>query len=143
MNGETRVTKYPYETPVEVRFRDVDAMGHVNNAVFVTYCEQARACFFRDVFGVRRVEDIDFIVARMEVDYLRPIRMEDEVRVRLGVSRVGASSFQIRYLVTAGGEPAAKASSVQVFFDYATREKKPVPGPFREKVVPFLAGEGR
>ena len=136
------MSEYPYETPIEVRFRDVDAMGHVNNAVFVTYCEQARAFFFRDVFGVRRVEDIDFIVARMEVDYLRPIRLEDEVRVRLRVSRVGVSSFDVQYEVTAGGEPAARARSVQVFFDYATRRKKAVPEAFRQGVGPFVAAGG-
>jgi acyl-CoA thioester hydrolase len=135
--------EYPYETPVEVRFKDVDAMGHVNNAVYITYFEQARACFFRDVFGVRKVEDIDFIVARMEVDYLKPIRMEDDVKVRLGISRVGASSFDVQYLVTANGEPVARGKGVQVFFDYARREKKPVPDDFREKVRPFLAGGER
>lgn len=132
---------YPYETPVEVRFKDVDAMGHVNNAVFVTYFEQARASFFRDVFGVRRVEDIDFIVARMEVDYLRPVRMEDEARVRLGLSRVGTTSFTVEYLLTAGGETAARGRSIQVFFDYARREKKPVPEAFRAKAALYSIGE--
>jgi acyl-CoA thioester hydrolase len=137
------VTKYPYETPLEVRFRDVDAMGHVNNAVYVTYIEHARACFFRDAFGVRKIEDIDFIVARVEVDFLKSIRMEDDVRIRLGISRVGASSFDIQYLVTANGEPAARVKSVQVFFDYAGRQKKPVPEAFKERIRPYLVEGGR
>jgi acyl-CoA thioester hydrolase len=57
-----------------VRFRDLDPMGHVNNAVTVTYFEHGRAAFFRDHFGVQNISDIDFIVARME--RVRPFMAE-------------------------------------------------------------------
>ena len=133
---------YPYEIPIEVWFRDLDAMQHVNNAVYVTYFEQGRAAFYRDHFGLRSVSDIDFIVARMEVDYRRPVLLYDPVRVQLRVSEVGRTSFAVEYRLLASGEVAAEGRSVQVFYDYAKGAKKPVPPGFLDKVRPGIAGGG-
>lgn len=128
---------HPFTVLIPVRFRDIDAMGHVNNAVFVTYMEQARQAFFERHFGVRRLADIDFIVARVEVGYLRPVRLESAVEMGLGISAVGTSSFTVDYLLAADGEAAARARSVQVFYDYAAGAKKPVPEAFRAAAAPF------
>lgn len=134
--------EYPYEVPIEVRFRDIDAMGHVNNAVYVTYFEHGRAAFFRDVFSVRSVSDIDFIVARVEVDYKRPILLSDPVTLRLRLADVGRTSFAVEYALLASGEVAAEGRSVQVFYDYEKGAKIPVPEGFLEKARPYLRGEG-
>ena len=129
--------RYPFTVPIPVRFRDIDAMGHVNNAVFVTFLETARLELFETLFGTRRLEDIDVIVARVEVDYLRPVRLEQRVEVGMAVSSVGTTSFAVDYVVTADGEPAARARSVQVFYDYAAGAKKPVPEAFRAAAAPY------
>jgi len=134
--------EYPYEVPIEVRFRDIDAMHHVNNAVYVTYFEHGRAAFFRDVFGVREVADIDFIVARVEVDYRRPVLLSDSILLQLRVGDVGRSSFSVEYRLLASGEVAAQGRTVQVFYDFEKREKKPVPAGFLEKVRPYTSGGG-
>src|SRR5512135_179026 len=63
-----------FKTPVAVRFKDLDAMGHVNNAVYATYFEEARAAFARQVLGLTRLDDFDFVVARLEIDFRRPVR---------------------------------------------------------------------
>ena len=130
---------FPFETGVEVRFSDLDPMGHVNNAVYATYCEQARVAFFARVFGVEEASGFEFILARLEIDYRRPVLMGDPLRVALRISAVGASSFAFEYRLTVHGERVAEARSVQVFFDYTRHTKVAIPGPFREKLRPYLA----
>lgn len=141
MNREKK-KEYPYEIPIEVRFRDLDAMGHVNNAVYVTYFEHGRAAFFRDIFGVRSVSGIDFIVARMEVDYRRPVLLSDPAVLQLRISEVGRTSFAVEYRLLASGEVAAEGRSVQVFYDFKKGVKKPVPKGFCDKTRPYCKGGG-
>ncbi len=128
-----------FQTPVAVRFKDLDAMGHVNNAVYPTYFEEARADFSREVFGLSRIEDFDFLVARIEINYRRPLRYGEPLTAGVRVSGVGATSFTLEYVLAAGGEVVAEGRSVQVFFDYAAGSKKPVPAGFIEKARGYLA----
>ncbi len=130
---------FPFVTEIPMRFSDIDAMGHVNNAVYVTYFEMGRVAVLDQIVGSRKLEDIRFVVARAEVDYLRPILFADKVEVGLRVSSIGKSSFTIEYLITANGAPAAKGLTVQVFYDYEKGSKMPVPDDFRARVAPFLS----
>jgi acyl-CoA thioester hydrolase len=129
---------FPFVTEIPMRFSDIDAMGHVNNAVYVTYFEMGRVAILDQVIGSRKLEEIKFVVARVEVDYIRPIFFSDKVQIGLRVSSIGKSSFTIEYLITANGKPAAKGLTVQVFYDYEKRAKMPVPADFRARVAPFL-----
>lgn len=126
--------------PVEVRFGDIDGMGHVNNAVFATYYEIGRTRYYRDVVGAKDLASIDFILARLEIDFVAPILLDDEVELGLRVSSIGTTSFGFEYLLTRNGAVAGRGRSVQVFYDYATRAKKDVPAGFVAKVAAF---EGR
>lgn len=137
------MSDYPFEIPVEVRFRDLDPMGHVNNAVYATYFEMGRAAFFREVLGVIDAGGFDFILARLEIDYLRPALMSDDLKLGLRIGSVGKTSFTFEYLLGAQGEDVASGRSVQVFFDYDRKAKKPVPEAFREKIRHFFAGGGQ
>jgi len=132
-----------FQTPIAVRFKDIDAMGHVNNAVFTTYLEEARAAFCREVLGIRTLEAFDFLVARIEINYRRPLRYGEPLAASVRVAGVGATSFTLEYRLTvpAGGgtEVVAEGLSVQVFFDYARGAKKAVPEDFREKLRGYLA----
>ncbi len=128
-----------FETPVAVRFKDLDAMGHVNNAVYATYFEEARAAFAREAMGLTTVDDFDFVVARIEIDYRRPLLYGQALRAALRVAGLGASSFTFEYKLLADGDVIAEGKTVQVFYDYATGNKKPVPAAFREKVLPYSA----
>ena len=123
--------EFRFVIPIDVRFKDIDGMGHVNNAVFATYFEIGRTRYFQQILGARGHGDIDFILARQEIDFLSPILLEDEVRLGLRVSEIGRTSFGFDYLLERNGEPAARGKSVQVFFDYSKRMKKPVPESFR------------
>lgn len=101
---------YPYSCPIQVRWRDVDALGHVNNAAIVTYLETARTELWRDRFGGGA--EIPFMVATVEVQYRRQIRLDDEVRVGIRVTDLRGASYTFSYRVEANGELAAEASTL-------------------------------
>ena len=116
----------PFSHPIEVRFRDLDVMGHVNNAVVVSFMEQARFQWWRAFLGGRKFQEEGFLIARTEVDYRRPILLGDDVRVELRCTRVGSSSFELAYRLTKGlgGELFAEAKTVQVMLDFTTNRPK-------------------
>lgn len=132
---------FPYTVSIPVRFRDLDAMGHVNHAVLLTYFEVARTTVLQDHFGLNTLQDIDFLVVRAEADYLRPVRLESSVEIGVRISKVGDRSFEVEYLCTADGETAARGKTVQAFFDPATQKSKPVPAAFRAAATRFAPGD--
>ena len=118
--------EFPFECRERVRFRDCDAMGHVNNAVFSTYLEQAR-------IGVLGGLD-SFILARVEIDFRSELRAGEEVEVRTRCPRVGTKSFDLEHVVEAGGRVVAEARSVLVSYDYERGETVPVPDELRARL---------
>src|SRR5678816_2279223 len=99
----------PFVHRDRVRFRDCDAMGHVNNAVFSTYLEESRI----GVLGGLN----DFILARVEIDFRSELRMGEEVEVRTRCSRIGTKSFDLEHVIEAGGRVVAGARRVRVSYD--------------------------
>ncbi len=126
---------FPFACPVQVRYSDVDAMNHVNNAVYVTYLELARLRLWQERFAFSgSARDIPIIVARVAVDYRAPVGLDEPVEVGLGVSQLGRSSFALRYRVEAAGRLAAEAETVQVCFDYAAGRPVPIPDELRARL---------
>jgi len=130
----------PGVTHVEqVRFRDLDPMGHVNNAVFLTYIEQARVAFLAEVGAATGLEDMNIIVARVEIDFKAPVRLGQEVEISVRATRFGTKSFDLDYELRVDGDVVAEAKSVQVAYDYARREAVPLPTDWREKLTAVAA----
>lgn len=127
------------EVPVSVRFRDVDSMGHVNNAVYFTYCEIARNAYWTKLFGARRLSRANFIIARAEMDYRSQANEEDNVVVCIRVSSIGNTSFEFRYNIIEGGTRRliAEARSVQVAFDYEANHKVPLADSIKDRILAF------
>jgi acyl-CoA thioester hydrolase len=125
-----------FEHEVEVRFRDCDPMGHVNNAVYFTYLEAARFAWWRDLFGADGLKEHGFIVARAACDYRAPALPGDRLLVRLRVTAVGQSSFTVGYelLNTRTRALVAEAETVQVVYDYAAARPMPIPPALRAKL---------
>ena len=123
--------------PIEVRFRDLDAMGHVNNAVFSTYLEIARTHLWMAFGG----GDFGFILARLEIDFRKPVALGEDLEVEIGYGAIGRSSFDLLYRVTKRktGELAAQGRTVQVAFDYATGKTKPLTDEMKERMRSFEA----
>ncbi|MEM4779955.1 MAG: thioesterase family protein [Halalkalicoccus sp.] len=125
-----------FSTDVQVRFRDIDAMGHVNNAVYATYVEQARTEYFTEVLD-ESLEAVPSVLASLELSYERPITLGQSVTVGIDVPELGRSSLPMHYEVLANGERAATAESVQVFLDPETQRPYPIPDRFRERIAAF------
>lgn len=127
--------------PYQVVFRDIDAFGHVNNAVYFTYFETARTLLWQELTGTRSPREVGFIVARAECDFRQQIGMEPiEICVRVGEMRTTSLDF-LYEIRKAGGEVlAATGKVVVVMFDWVRGSKVPVSDEFRRKVS--LLGEG-
>ena len=122
----------PYVHREQVRFRDIDGLGHVNNAVFLTYIEQARAAFFLDHGGVTSLDALRMILARVEIDFRSPVGYGESVDVELRPGRLGTKSFDLEYTLRVGDRVVAEARSVQVAFDYEAGETIAVPDEWRK-----------
>jgi YbgC/YbaW family acyl-CoA thioester hydrolase len=131
-----------FETDLQLRFGDTDAMGHVNNAKIVTYLETGRMHFFAEVLQARRVEDIRFIVAEVSCRYRIPVLLHDRVRLRMHIADLSRSSFRFRYelLDPRDGRLFAEADTVQVMYDYAAGRPIPLDAPFLEAVRDYASG---
>src|SRR5512136_1453397 len=106
--------------PVEVRFRDCDPMGHVNNAVYLTYLELARFEYWKTAEIGRLGGEVSYIIARVEIDFRAPATTGDVLDIGICVTRLGRSSFSMAYEMRGPDRRVvATAKSVQVAYDYA------------------------
>ncbi|MBI4369306.1 MAG: acyl-CoA thioesterase [Elusimicrobia bacterium] len=126
--------------PIQARFRDTDMMGHVNNAVYLSYLELSRVHYWKAIGGaLSDFSKVSFILARVEIDYKSPVKLGEPVEVAVRCSEVRGASFDFDCKIFAG-EPrrlAAQAKTVQAMYDYV--EKKPVrmPEELRRKISEF------
>ncbi|MHB8633071.1 MAG: acyl-CoA thioesterase [Thermoplasmatota archaeon] len=130
-----------YQVPVEVRFNDVDGMGHVNNALYLTYLEHARMRFFTEVAGTESERDLPFILAHAAVDYKVPMKIDARPVVKMHTSRIGGKSWDFVYEVRDARTSViyATATTVQVAYDYVLGKSAPLEGRLKELVKQLLA----
>lgn len=134
-----RPVEFRHRSSLQVRFRDTDAFGHVNNAVFASYTELARIRYLLDVLRPEKPFDrMPLILARLEIDFRSPVQFGEEVVVETRVDRIGRTSFAMSHRMTAGeGRLAAEMSSVLVAYDYAAARPMPVPDAWRARLAAF------
>ncbi len=123
-----------FEHQVGVRWRDTDALGHVNNAVYLTYLEEARDAFYLQALG-----DPIYVVVRVEIDFRAEIRHADRTaRVAITVERLGTTSLTTREILrTAAGEVAAEARVITVRWDQDARAAIPFSEQQRGRLAEF------
>lgn len=127
---------FPAYFPVQIRYADVDAMNHVNNAAYLTFLEVARTRLWHErVRPAEDARDFPFIVASASIQFKSPILLHDEVQVGVAVKRVGTRSFALDYEIRVGDRVAAEAETVQVYYDYASGRSLPIPGELRERLA--------
>ncbi len=130
-----------YVVPLHVLFRDIDAYGHVNNAVFLTYFEWGRTQLWFELTGGSGALDIGFIVARAEVDFRQQLVLEPiEIATRIGEMRNTSIDFLCEIRKNNGNDVAASGKVVVVLYDWARRSKMPVSDELRRKVAEHAAG---
>jgi acyl-CoA thioester hydrolase len=131
--------QFRFHVDVEVRFRDLDAMGHVNNAVYATYFEVARLGYVK-ALGTPESGDVrglfPFIMLDLQIRFVSESRLGDVLRVHVRTASVGTKSFVFEYLVTRVGDGAVVTvgSSTLVYFDWGQHRTLPVPADFRERL---------
>jgi acyl-CoA thioester hydrolase len=130
-----------FTTDIDVRFRDIDAMGHVNNAVFFTYFEQGRLQFFFSDVPEDTLPEFNFILAHISCDYLQPVMLENKLAVQIRVGKIGGKSFTFQYKLVDRSDVSkvyATGESVQVCYDYETQTTIPIPRDLMEKISTYL-----
>ncbi len=130
---------FHFSTTVEVRWRDIDAMNHVNNAVYFTYLEQARVHYLRELGLVPDVPSgIGFILAEASCQFKSPLTLGERVTIYIRVSELGRSSFAFAYRIEGEeGRLAAEAHTTQVRYDYEKRRSVPLSDAWRQAIVAF------
>lgn len=134
-----------HTSKIQVRFADIDKLGHVNNAIYLTYFEIARMQFFEDEF--KNITDLDWktkglILAKTEVEFLSPILLDDKVEIETYCSKIGNKSFDLAYRVYKinqfGRALAARGSSVLVAYNYVEQKSIPVEANWKKELSRFL-----
>ena len=122
-----------YQSKQYVRWDDLDAFGHVNNAVYLTYAQEARFAWS----GI-----LEMVVARAEVDFIAPIYDGDTfLDIELWVSAIGNSSFTMTYELKMKGELVARVKTVQVTVDMSTKKSSPMSDEQRAFLTKYLETE--
>jgi acyl-CoA thioester hydrolase len=144
MHPDTGVRKnmaYHFHHPIEVRYGDLDPQGHLNNAKYLTYMEQARIAYLQylGLWEGGSFFEIGMILAEVCVTYKSPIHWGQVIRVGVRVSRLGNKSFDIQYTLedSETGVEHASGSTVQVTYDYHTGKTIPIPARWRETISAF------
>jgi acyl-CoA thioester hydrolase len=132
---------FRFSTTLEVRWRDLDPMGHVNNAVYFTYLEQTRVHYLRELGLVPSdPTGIGFIVAEASCQFKSPLELGECVTIYIRVSELRNSSFIFEYRMEADGRLVATARSVQVCYDYQVQRPTPIPDQWREAIAAYEPG---
>ena len=125
-----------HEKQIEIRWRDLDAYRHVNNAVYSTYLEECRDEWL-DAALAGGDEPWDFVIARLSIDFRRELRLDDDtVLVRCGLAKLGRSSVTTREEIRVGDELAAEAECVLVARDPETKRSRPLRDDERRALEP-------
>ncbi|MFZ4813190.1 MAG: acyl-CoA thioesterase [Phototrophicaceae bacterium] len=133
---------FRFSVPLQIRFHDLDAFGHVNNARYLNYLEQGRMGYFREVIGWDgTLSGLRVIVAHVSVDYKVPIYLDTRVRLYTRVARLGNKSFDYEYafVIERDGEEtlSATAKTTMVTFDYALNQSVPVFADWRAAIQAY------
>lgn len=129
-------TTYPFTTSVEVVFRDLDVMGHVNNAVYLTYLETARIKFLHHLLQPRSLGELPVILAEATVSYKSPAHYGERLTIGLGVARFGTKSFEVVGRIDAeDGRLVVLARTVLVAYDYASGTPIAVPEALKARML--------
>jgi acyl-CoA thioester hydrolase len=133
------LSDFKFSVPIEVRFNELDAMGHVNNAVYLTYFEVARNAFWLSLRGGNSYRDLNFIVVHTECDYRSPANFGEVLDVFVRIAEMKNSSFVVEYQIIERRSKRIVASgrTVQALYDYDEQRVLPIPDDLRQSVSAF------
>jgi len=128
---------FNYKTPISIRFADIDAFGHVNNAIYLTYFEMARSAYWNEIIEWDW-NSVGIILRNSHVEYLKPIMLNDEVYAYVRTSRIGGSSFDLEYtlvkIINSEEQVCTTGSTLCIAYDYNVNKPVPIPEYQRRKM---------
>jgi acyl-CoA thioester hydrolase len=131
--------RFPIRIEITVLWGDMDALGHVNNAIYARWLEQARIEYFRSL-GAFGVDGSGPILARQAIDFKSPVTYPDRITIEIGVERIGTTSLVLRSRGTSeaqGGVLVFQGESIIVLFDYGAGHKVAIDDKMRERIEAF------
>ncbi len=134
MNG------FRHVIPIEVRFQDLDALGHVNNTVYLIYSETGRLSYLANLgfaLPITNWPSFSFIMAHTSCDFRKPVLHGQKVAVGTRVTEIKRSSMRLDYRIEADGELAAEGYAILVHYDHVAKCASPVPPDIRAKIEAF------
>ena len=139
---EFNLTEYHFRFPIQVRWKDLDALGHVNNAVFITYFELARGHYMPTACPGWDWHKHMFLIGNVHVDFLKEVRLTTpHLHVHMRTKKIGTKSFNLEYALTSkkDGETVVHAtgSTVQIMFDMNSRKTIAVDDWVRNALIEF------
>lgn len=124
---------------IQVRFSDLDVLGHVNNNIYLSYFEMTRVHYFRELLGEHwDWKKFGIVLAKNEVEYVRSVLLNDQPEIFMFTEHIGNKSFTLGYELMVKGHLFAKGRSVLVCFDAQAQETIPVPVKMREALAQLI-----
>lgn len=142
MNKIEDLSIFKHHLDLQVRFMDVDALQHVNNARYLNFLEESRIAYSQKVLGMfNQIDEFNVVVANINIDFLRPLEFHDKVRVYTRISELGTKSFTFESVICAMKDEkplqAAHAKQIIVGFDLNKKRSIEIPSSLREKVKSY------
>lgn len=138
------IKDFKHQHRIQLRLKDIDNMGHVNHANYLTFVELARLKYYDTVLGANTDWHTQHgqIMARIEIDYKDAIEYDDEVIIYTRCSKLGSKSFELSWLLTKSRygnveTVAAEGKSVIVCYDYQTKKAIEIPNAYRQKLEQY------
>ena len=127
---------------IQVRFSDIDVMGHVNNAVYLSYFEMARVIFFSELLGEQWDWKKDGVLLRKnEIEYIKPVMLHEKPEIYIHTNKIGNKSFELGYELKVEGEIRTTGSSVLVSFDSTKMITTELPQKLKEVLSTLFRNE--
>ncbi len=133
---------FHHTVPVQLRWNDADALGHINNNAYFAFYDIGKTTYFDAVYGqYLPPNDIKWVVAHAEINFVKPIFLPDKIAVQTAVNRIGYKSFElVQRIIDEKGNVRSEYRSVMVGFDFAHDTSAPIPQEWRRRFGLF---EGR
>lgn len=131
---------FKYRTELDIRFTDLDMMGHVNNAVYFTYMEIGRAKYWRQAINWDW-KKMGIVIGHASIDYMAPVHWGDELSIYVRTSRIGTTSFDLEYILVKKQHQqeiiCSRSKTVCVVYDYHSKKPARIPERERNKMIEF------
>ncbi len=129
-----------HKVDIQLRFNDADSLGHINNSVYLTYFDLGKTEYFNTVRGFNYLErKVDIVVAHIDVNFIKPVFLNDKVAVETAVTKIGNKSLNLEQQIICckSGEIKCKCNTTMVGIDFQTEETIRINDEWRKDIAAY------